>query len=333
MLPLLRGVSRSFYLSIRLLPPTLRQPIGVAYLLARTSDTIADSTDLPGEARLQSLRTFVELIEGSVPAARADELARVLAPLQRDDNERGLLAALPACLGLLNDLTQADQADTRALLRLITQGQSLDVERFETSTSGGALQTVSQLDEYTYLVAGSVGEFWTRLCFRHVPHFAELPEGEMRELGRSYGMGLQLVNILRDAGADLRAGRCYFPSDELAAAGLAPQDIATRPLLFALVRDRWLAKAQHGLAQGMRYANAVRGRRLRAAGVLPALIGARTLALLRLAGADALSHTVKVPRLEVRAILARTAFTLASRASVQAQFDQLGSAGWDNPRP
>ena len=38
-LELLRPVSRSFYLSIRLLPRALRQPVALAYLLARTSDT------------------------------------------------------------------------------------------------------------------------------------------------------------------------------------------------------------------------------------------------------------------------------------------------------
>ncbi|SVB50912.1 uncharacterized protein METZ01_LOCUS203766, partial [marine metagenome] len=38
----LEGVSRSFYLTIRVLPKNLREPIGLAYLLARTADTIAD---------------------------------------------------------------------------------------------------------------------------------------------------------------------------------------------------------------------------------------------------------------------------------------------------
>jgi farnesyl-diphosphate farnesyltransferase len=39
----LKGVSRSFYLSLRLLPLPMRRAAGIAYLLARTSDTIADS--------------------------------------------------------------------------------------------------------------------------------------------------------------------------------------------------------------------------------------------------------------------------------------------------
>ncbi len=40
----------------------------------------------------------------------------------------------------------------------------------------------------------------------------------MLDHGKRYGKGLQLINILRDAGSDLRAGRCYFPNEELAMA-------------------------------------------------------------------------------------------------------------------
>ena len=58
-LPDLRGsilasVSRSFYLSIRLLPKKLRDPVSLGYLLARASDTIADTTELPIELRDKS---------------------------------------------------------------------------------------------------------------------------------------------------------------------------------------------------------------------------------------------------------------------------------------
>ena len=109
----------------------------------------------------------------------------------------------------------------------------------------------------------------------------------MRELGRDYGMGLQLVNILRDAGADLAAGRCYFPADELAAAGLRPEDILSHPDRFEPIWERWSARAHSRLELGIRYADAVGSRRVRAASALPALLGLRTLALLRTAGPSA----------------------------------------------
>ena len=44
-------VSRSFYLSISILPKPLRDPVALGYLLARASDTIADTAELPREGR------------------------------------------------------------------------------------------------------------------------------------------------------------------------------------------------------------------------------------------------------------------------------------------
>ena len=330
MLALLRGVSRSFYVSIRLLPAPLRGPIAVAYLLARAADTLADTADLPADERRTHLQTWAGAVEGRVPAADVASLAGSFAPLQQDHKERDLIVALPHCLSWLDELAPADREDVRAVLRHITRGQALDIERFAQGSPPRALDSAEQLHEYTYLVAGCVGEFWTDLCFRHLPAFARLPQQEMRELGRGFGMALQLVNILRDAGADLAAGRCYFPADELAAAGIAPQDILNDPARFEVVWKRWHAHAQHGLDLGMRYADAVNSRRVRAASAMPALLAARTLALMRSAGPQRLKHKVKVPRHEVRAMMVRLAFTLAGRAALQSSFARLQ---WDNPQP
>ncbi|WP_235965140.1 squalene/phytoene synthase family protein [Caenimonas soli] len=330
MLVLLRGVSRSFYVSIRLLPAPLRRPIGVAYLLARAADTLADTAELRPSERRAHLETWAAAVDGRIPALAVARLSASFAPLQQDPQERALVRALPHCLRWLDELAPADREDVRAVLRHITRGQALDIERFGQDLPPRALDSAEQLHEYTYLVAGCVGEFWTDLCFRHLPGFATLPQQEMRELGRGFGMGLQLVNILRDAGADLAAGRCYFPADELAAAGVAPEDILNHPERFEVVWRRWHAHAQDRIALGMRYADAVNSRRVRAASALPALLAARTLALMRSAGPQRLRHKVKVPRHEVRTMMARLAFTLAGRAALQSSFARLR---WDNPHP
>jgi farnesyl-diphosphate farnesyltransferase len=198
----------------------------------------------------------------------------------------------------------------------------LDLHHFDNPAEIRALKTAADLDEYTYLVAGCVGEFWTRLCFRHLRDFASLIPDEMLAPGRRYGMGLQLINVLRDAGTDLRAGRCYFPEDELGALGLTAAQILSESDRFQPIYQRWMEKAQEGLECGMGYARAIRNRRVRAATVLPALIGARTLALLRNAGASALHNTVKIPRGEVRAMITSLAIHLASHQQIETIFNR-----------
>jgi farnesyl-diphosphate farnesyltransferase len=146
----------------------------------------------------------------------------------------------------------------------------------------------------------------------------------MLDLGVQYGKGLQLINILRDLGTDLRQGRSYLPADELRSLGIAPQEIlqsATR--VEPLVRQ-WREKAERGVEAGIDYACAIRNRRIRFATALPALIGARTLALLREAGTEVFARKVKVSRGEIRRIMASTA--LASPRSLRANFQKLRGA-------
>jgi len=316
----LRSVSRSFYLSMRFLPRQLREPIAAAYLLARTTDTVADTAAIPNSARIEALEMLRTQIQGGASPQMTAGLIGSFVELQQNENERRLLNALPDCLRWLEHLEQADRNDVRHVLEKITRGQMLDLQRFNHPGEVRALATAAELDEYTYLVAGCVGEFWTRLCFRHIRNFADRSQEQMLTLGRRYGMGLQLINIVRDAGADLRAGRCYFPRCELDAAHLAASEILAQPECFQPVYRMWVAKAKAGLESGVEYSRAIRNRRVRGATVLPALIGARTLALLEEAGPRALQQIVKVPRSEVRGMILRLVAALAARRTIDAMF-------------
>src|SRR5205823_13024751 len=177
-LGLLKPVSRSFYISIRLLPKALREPVALGYLLARTSDTIADSGAVDVEKRIELLDRFAAGIAGKDEAI-GRELGKLLASprdpsvragladsLGMTEGEKTLLESAEAILRALENLSPEDQRDVRELLAIITRGQRQDLTRW----GGGpaALANAEELREYTYLVAGCVGEFWTRVCFRKV---------------------------------------------------------------------------------------------------------------------------------------------------------------------
>ena len=297
--------------------------MALAYLLARASDTVADTTELSAELRAEKLRVLARGIQGEALGDAIVDLSASFVPLQKDESERALIESLQDCLDWLEQSDVTDREEIRAVLENINRGQLLDLERFRDRDKVIAIETAADLDEYTYLVAGSAGEFWTRLCFRHLRNFATRSESEMLDLGKRYGMGLQLINILRDAGTDLRAGRCYFPNEELAAARMEPSQIMREPERFLPIYRKWREKAERGVEAGIQYSRAVRNRRVRAATVLPALIGARTLALLRDAGATALHRKMKVPRRDVRSIVLSLITSLASQSQIDAMFRQL----------
>src|SRR5437660_6727165 len=253
---ILRSVSRSFYLSIRFLPQQLRQPIALAYLLARTTDTVADTPRIPGTVRTETVKMLSDGIQGKVSREVVINHVASFVPLQENAAEQTLLDSLPDCLKWLEQIGEADRDDIRTVLEKITYGQMLDLHRFDDPAQLRALQSAADLDEYTYLVAGCVGEFWTRLCFRHLRDFASRTEDEMLALGKHYGMALQLINVLRDAGSDLRAGRCYFPEHELSAVHLTPSQILSEPERFQPIYRAWLENAKAGVMSGMEYSRA-----------------------------------------------------------------------------
>lgn len=313
-LELLKPVSRSFYISIRLLPKALRQPVALGYLLARTSDTIADSSGVDVDKRIELIERFARAVAGKEQLTETD-FAQLRDSSGLSDGENVLLGSADQILESLQSLSPEDQRDIRELLAIITRGQREDLTRWRGQLR--ALSSAEELREYTYLVAGCVGEFWTRVCFRKVTSFTAREEADMLELGTKYGRGLQLVNILRDAGNDLRAGRCYFPEDELRDVGLTAADLLHEPAAFLPIYQRWIEEARAGLDAGLEYSIAINPPRVRVATVLPAMIGVRTLELIEQSGLEALRTRVKVSRGEVRGMIASTTITLAGQSRLR----------------
>jgi farnesyl-diphosphate farnesyltransferase len=300
---LLKNVSRSFYLTLRVLPASVRPQIGLAYLLARATDTVADTTVIPVEERLETLRRLRERISGE--SAKALDLRPV-----GEGAEQQLLANVEYVLRTFGNFSPADQQHIRELLEIIISGQELDLVRFGNAKAVVALATAEELDDYTYRVAGCVGEFWTRMCRAHVFPNAAVDDKFLLENGVQFGKGLQLVNILRDVPRDLRNNRCYLPEQELAKVGLRPEALlvpANEPALRP-VYNRWLAQAEAYLRAGWAYTNALPRdhARVRLACAWPILIGLRTIERLKVEPVLAPDRRIKVSRAEVRSMLVRS---------------------------
>ncbi|MBX9578150.1 MAG: squalene/phytoene synthase family protein [Chthoniobacterales bacterium] len=247
MLILTKKVARSFYLSIRLLPSTLCEPVALAYLLARASDTIVDEED-------DSIK----------------------------ESERELVRLLPSLIEELNDpeRNRFDADAIKVVWQTILEGQRFDLEKFSPQNQDAAL-TPDELNRYLYLVAGCVGEFWTKLAAHHFPGFSKESLEMMMARGIDYGKGLQLVNILRDRQEDASRGRRYCAEDQVA-------QLHVQALAY--------------LQQGEAYVKVLRPGRFKVATALPLLLGKRTLALVKKYPA---AEKVKISRWEVYGTLLR----------------------------
>ena len=295
LLGMLKKVSRTFYLSLRLLPASMRGGVGLAYLLARASDTIADSWKADLQLRLDSLDNFTSQIEGQLPYQL---WPRELIFAIEHVGERELLNKTSQLLEWLRAMPESEIILIREVLRTIISGQRRDLELFGSADEACpiAIGDRLDLDEYTYRVAGCVGEFWTRFGFVTLgDQFSEADEEELSTLGREYGKGLQLTNILRDVPEDLKSGRCYLPVEQ------------------AHDRNQILREHQHqrsvaimAVSKGMDYASHLKGRRLRMASVMPALLAKDTLEMMQEADWGALNQRVKISKRQVYANLIKS---------------------------
>ena len=326
---ILKRVSRTFYLSLNVLPRDVRRPVGLAYLFARAADTIADTRLISREKRLEYLELFRSEVREN-ESNRIREVTEALTGPQKIPEERELLARLEECFAVYRALDPADRERIRDLILTITQGMQMDLTMFPGEEEGQlvALKTRDDLDSYTYYVAGCVGEFWTEMHMAHHPSLKDWDVAEMKKRGVRFGKGLQMTNILRDLSKDLRLGRCYLPQEDLETLGLAPSDLLdrqaidrVRPLLHSLL-EVTLAHYR----EGWNYTLAIPRQevRMRLACAWPLLIGLKTLALVAQSKnlLDPVA-TVKISRGEVYRLLLRSLTLIGSDRSLTGYYQAL----------
>lgn len=308
-------------LTLKALPTPLRGPISLAYLLARSADTLADSAEVPCPLRLQALEQFAQVLNTGEPAENA-RCRQALAALIRSafldrqtlPAEALLLQRFERCWQILQTCEDGTRRLIHEVLGHIIDGQRWDLEFFGAATEVKSLPDAQTLQRYTWQVAGCVGEFWTQLCLQLMPEVILPSDGRAKllEQAAEYGCGLQRINILRDIAADLRLGRLYLPVSDAAAA-------AAQPVLMQAQWDEQWLKALQNLHQGRAYLRQLNHRGLRHATALPLLIGLQTLRALKQSNWEQRMQRVKISRWRVIGLLLRSLW--ASRSSTA--MDQL----------
>lgn len=210
---LIRRSSASFYRAFKELPSPRKEAVFVIYAFCRLID---DSVDEPD----QSPFTLDELEERFLTLEQAQ--GHFIWPALR-----WLFAAFP----IARD----------PFLRQIS-GQRRD----------GVLTrygTLEELEEYCFLVAGTVGEML-------LPVLHNEPDASVVEAGIYLGKAMQIVNIVRDIGEDMGRGRRYVPLELMERFGYSDSDYADRlvnanfkAMLIDLtaLADRWFQLGLRGI--------------------------------------------------------------------------------------
>jgi farnesyl-diphosphate farnesyltransferase len=285
---LLQETSRTFALTIPVLPEPLQTEVATAYLLFRIIDTFEDATGWEVPQRVNALAFFVRLMDGDEPLDSAethDVVERWLdqPPLDHAGYLR-LLRATPDVIGWLRGLRPAAGAQLRLHVARSARQMAKIVERAGPDRRL-ELHTLQDLRDYCYAVAGIVGEMLTDLFILQSPSLQAVA-GELRARAVEFGEALQLVNILKDKLVDSAEGRTYLP------AGTSQAEV------FQLARADLRRAVEY--TDLLRSAGAERG--MVAFNALNARLAIDTLHVLRDKGAGA-----KLTRLHVTGVAAQVA--------------------------
>jgi len=243
---LLEKTSRTFALSIPVLPEPTRREVMIAYLLFRVADTFEDASHWPPEDRIGALADFKALLE-SYSREKAQSLSRswVERRVAHHEGYQELMSEVPFVLDSFFALSPGAIAPIRKHVIRSADGMASIVAR----TRGGelTLHSVQDLKDYCYIVAGIVGEMLTELFLLGRPGLSGIATS-LRERAATFGEALQLVNILTDSAVDAEEGRRYLPAevpeDEVFA--LARKDLGVAgDYILALQR----AQAPRGLVE------------------------------------------------------------------------------------
>lgn len=206
---LLVRTSRTFALSIPVLPEPTRGEVTVAYLMFRIADTLEDATLWPPAKKVDELGRLAELLNRpSTEQARALAARWIEDPPLRHEGYLELLAELPAVLEANLSLSEAARVlVSRHTLRTIER-MSAFVSKEEDDVL--QLRDLEDLRAYCYAVAGIVGEMLTELFLLGREELSTVAPLLRRDAG-TFGEALQLVNILKDSASDASEGRRYLP--------------------------------------------------------------------------------------------------------------------------
>lgn len=220
---LLPRVSRTFALSIEMLPDDLRDAVRVAYLLCRIVDTIEDD----GRLSMSDKHVLFDLFEREMrdDAVRAGffEAAARLTSLGLDDEHR-LVVRAGATFRAFRALPESQRDAIRPHVLEMAQGMRAFGER---SAPDGrlVLRDVPDLERYCYYVAGTVGNLLTDLFLAYAPSVSWATAQALRSRAVGFGLGLQLVNIVKDVAEDAERGVTFVPQSVLDAHHLTVPDL------------------------------------------------------------------------------------------------------------
>lgn len=210
----LKEVSRTFYLSIQALPKDLHIYVGHSYLICRLLDTLEDAYDITVETKIKALDKAISCIKSINNFDNNDDIFKHLAKTSDiKPYEKILLQNSFKIFECINTFPENVQSIIRQWT--IEMAEGMKKYAFGSDREKAQLSSIEELEDYTYYVAGTVGELLSQLFTLNKFKVPEKIKSIMFPRSIAFGKALQYVNIIKDSREDFEEDRCFIPADLL----------------------------------------------------------------------------------------------------------------------
>ena len=325
---MLMWVSRTFALNIQVLPRTLHRSVLLAYLFCRMADTVEDDEKLDANSKEELLKRFRKIFHDPDQWRLAnEEFVQSLPKDWENSNKKDIwLTQFPEWpLELFFDQSDRTVDVTSKWVDEMCKGMTEYTLKRETKNGRLQVETVAELDDYCYYVAGTVGYMLTDLFAQYSSLIGAERYQELKALSNSFGLALQITNIIKDIHEDYHRDTCYVPAELMREQGLEPDnflDPANKAQAKKVVQKLVLKALDH-LDDALDYSLKLPRLepRLRLFCLWPLFMASRTLAKV-LNDGDVLGDVkVKITRPEVKSIIRATTFRCISNSQLRKLFE------------
>lgn len=328
-------VSRTFALNINRLSGNLRKTVLLAYLYLRIADTVEDDSRLSVGEKLRLLKMFADIFrEGSDVEKSTGAFVSALPDYFRS-SENPNYGLCENALSVVPLLWIFDADYVKPVCETVVEmceGMAASLQSMETSLEKGwfTLETMPELSRYCYYVAGIVGKLLTRLFAVKNPAIGGERLSKMKTLDVSFGLALQLVNIIKDVREDSERKVCFVPETICRAHGFERSPAMFGPLADkkarASVMRELVCEAWKHLSDAIEYTVLIprKNPQIRLFCLWPLFMAAKNLSLM-----GDCSHLfdgeskVKITRSDVKRIIRKTTLHFYSNSWIRKNFEML----------
>lgn len=332
---MLLQVSRTFALNINVLSGELRKAVLLAYLYLRIADTIEDDPLLKAHEKEYLLGLFSSVFKGGEFQESSLQLFQTSLPeswyASKDPNYR-LCVKSETVVPLLWLMQPEFVKPICQVVEEMTKGMANYALRQEADLAKGwfTLENVSDLDGYCYYVAGIVGKLLTEIFCAASPGISKVRSETMKKLDVSFGLALQVTNIIKDIHEDASRKVCFVPEALCRKYGIShSRDLfsaKTSVEAKGAVMDELIEKAWNHLGDALNYTFQIPRRypRIRLFCLWPLFMAAENLKVIGKGKNLFLSkQKLKISRDTVKRIIRRTTFHFYSDSWIRREFSRL----------